>query len=57
MTNKISSQTTLKNRRATLNARSVKYKDQAIIGELNNKNVDIALLTKTWLKDNTKDLA
>ena len=39
---------------STLNVRSVESKDQAIIEELNNKNVDIAVLTETWLKDNTE---
>ena len=55
--NQISSETTSTTRMVTLNARSVERKDQAIIGELNNKNVNIALLAKTWLKDNTKDQA
>ena len=51
------SETTSRIRIATLNARSVKNKDQAITEELNNKNVNIAVLTETWLKDNTEDQA
>ena len=47
ITNKISNETTSTTRIATLNARSVKNKDQAIIEELNNKNVDIAVLIET----------
>ena len=36
---------------ATLNARSVKNKDQIILQELNNSNMDVALITETWIKD------
>ena len=57
ITNKIGNETTSTARIATLNSRSVKNKDQTIIKELNNKNVDIAVLTGTWLKDNTEDQA
>ena len=39
MTNKISNETTPRTRIVTLNARSVKNKDQAIIEELDNKNI------------------
>ena len=57
VTNKIGNETTSTTRIATLKARYVKNKDQAIIGELNNRNVDIAVLSETWLKDNTEDQA
>ena len=45
ITNKIGNETTSTTRIATLNTRSIKNKDEAIIEELNNKNVDIAVLT------------
>ena len=57
ITNKIGNETTSITRIATLNARSVENKDQAITEELNSKNVNIALLTETLLKDNTEDQA
>ena len=56
MTNKIGNETTT-TRIATLNARSVKNKDQAIIEELNSKNVNTAVLTVTRLKHNIADQA
>ena len=35
----------------TLNARSVKNKDHLIAQQLHETDVDIAVITKTWLKD------
>ena len=40
---------------ATLNARSVKNKDQLVFQELTNNNIDIGLITETWLKDTQED--
>ena len=37
-------------RLGTFNSRSVKIKDHIIIVELEDKNVDIVLITETWLK-------
>ena len=42
---------------ATLNARSVKYKDQIILQELNNNDINVALITDTWTKDTQGELA
>ena len=42
---------------ATLNARSVKNKDQLLFQELTNNNIDIGLITETWLKDTQEDEA
>ena len=36
---------------ATLNTRSVKNKDQLLFQELADNNIDIGLITETWLKD------
>ena len=36
---------------ATLNARSVRNKDLLIVQELHNSNVNMAVITETWLKD------
>ena len=36
---------------ATLNTRSVKNKDHFIIQQLHETDVDLAVITKTWLKD------
>ena len=44
-------------RLGTLNSRSVKNKDPLIIGELEDKNVDIVLITKTWIKNTDEDSA
>ena len=40
----------------TLNARSVKNKDQMIVQELTNNDIDAALITETWTKDTQEDL-
>ena len=37
--------------------RSVKNKDQIPIQELNNKNINVALIAETWIKDTLEDLA
>ena len=41
---------------ATINARSVKYKDQIIVQELTNNDINAALITETWTKDTQQDL-
>ena len=40
---------------ATLNVRSIKSKDYFIVSELNDTNVDIAVITETWLKNTEED--
>ena len=58
ITNNIGSETRTTIRLATLNARSVKNKDQIIVEEFTENGIDIALLTETWLKTDTpKDQA
>ena len=57
VTNKIGNETTSTTSIAKLSSRSVKSKDQAIIEEEYDKNVNIAVLTETWLHDNTGDQA
>ena len=42
---------------ATLNVRSIKNKDHVIVNEINDNNVDIAVITDTWLKDTKEDQA
>ena len=42
---------------ATLNARSVKNKDQLLFQELADNDIDIGLITETWLKDTQGDEA
>ena len=42
---------------ATLNARSVKNKDQLLFQELTDNNIDIGLIIETWLKDTQEDEA
>ena len=42
---------------ATLNARSVKNKDQMIVQEPANNDIDAALITESWTKDTQEDLA
>ena len=42
---------------ATLNVKSIKNKDHLIVNELNDNNVDIVLITETWLKDTEEDQA
>ena len=42
---------------ATLNARSVKNKDQLLFQELTDNNINIGLITETWLKDTQEDEA
>ena len=42
---------------ATLNTRSVKNKDQLLFQELTGNNIDIGLITETWLKDMPDDEA
>ena len=40
---------------ATLNARSVRNKDHIILQELHDSNIDMAVITETWLKDTEAD--
>ena len=35
----------------TLNAQSIKNKDQLIVDYLLNEHIDVAIITETWLKD------
>ena len=42
---------------ATLHARSVRNKDQMIVQELTDNDVDVTLITETWTKDTQEDLA
>ena len=42
---------------AILNARSVKNKDELLFQELTDNNIDIGLITETWLKDMQEDEA
>ena len=42
---------------ATLNARSVKNKDQLLFQELTDNNIDIGLITETWLRNTQEDEA
>ena len=44
-------------RTATLNVSSVKNKYQMMLQELNNNNIDVALITEIWIKDTQEDLA
>ena len=41
---------------ATINARSVKNKDQIIVQELTNNDFNAVLITETWTKDTQEDL-
>ena len=41
---------------ATINARSVKTKDQIILQELTNNDINAVLITETWTKDTQEDL-
>ena len=42
---------------ATLHVRSIKNKDHLKVSELNDNNVDIAIIAETWLKDTKEDQA
>ena len=42
---------------ATVNARSVRNKEQIIVQELTNNDINVALITETWTKDTREDLA
>ena len=42
---------------ATVKARSVRNKDQMIVQEHTNNNVNVTLITETWTKDTQEDLA
>ena len=42
---------------ATLKARSVKNKDHFIVQQLHETDVDLAVITETWLKDTDTDKA
>ena len=41
---------------ATANARSARNKDQIIVQELTNNDIDVAFITETWTKDTQEDL-
>ena len=36
---------------ATLNTQSIKNKEQLVLRELNHKNIDICIVTESWIKD------
>ena len=55
--NKIGTETASTIRLATLNARSVRNKDEMIVNKFIKAKIDIGLLTKTWLKDTPEDQA
>ena len=57
ITNKIGNKTASTIRLATLNAWSVKNKDEMIVDEFIKAKTDIGLLTETWLKDTPEDQA
>ena len=57
ITNKIGNKTSSTIRLATLNARSVKNKDEMIVDEFIKAKIDVGLLTETWLKDTPEDQA
>ena len=40
---------------ATLNVRSIKNNGHLIVSELNDNNVDIAVITEMWIKDTVED--
>ena len=40
---------------ATVNTRSIKSKEQILLRELIHNNIDILIVTETWLKNNQKD--
>ena len=40
---------------STINARSLKHKENLISEEIHNTNSDITIITKTWLKDTKED--
>ena len=42
---------------ATLNARSVKNKDQFIVQQVHETDAELAVITETWLKDTNTDKA
>ena len=57
ITNKIGNKTASTIRLVTLNAWSVKNKDEMIVFEFIKAKIDIGLLTETWLKHTPKDQA
>ena len=57
MINKIGNKTASTIRLATLNAHSVKNKDEMIVDEFIKAKIDIGLLTETWLNDTLEDQA
>ena len=57
VTNKIGKETASTIKLATLNARSVKHKDEMIVNEFIKTKIDIGLLTETWFKDTPEDQA
>ena len=55
ITDQSGSEVTTISRIATLTVRSIKNKDNLIVNEINDNNVDIAVITETWLKDTKED--
>ena len=55
VTNKIGKETSSTIKLATLDATSVKNKDEMIINEFIKTEIDTGLLTETWLKDTPED--
>ena len=51
ITNKQDEEVVKNMRIATLNARSLRNKDQLIVHEVHDGNVDMTVITETWLKD------
>ena len=51
ITDQSGSRVTTITRITTLNVRSIKIKDHFIVSELDDNNVDIAVIIETWLKD------
>ena len=57
ITNKIRNKTDFTIRLTTLNAQSVKNKDEMTVDVFIKAKIDIGLLTETWLKDTPEDQA
>ena len=55
--NKIGNKTSSTIRLATLNARSVKHKDDMVVDKFIKAKIAVGLLTETWLKDTPEDQA
>ena len=55
ITHQSGSEVTAVTRIATLNVRSIKYKDHLRVNEINVCNVDLAIVTEAWFKDTNED--